>query len=158
MRQTLFTLSLGLFLAITGCSASEGETTEVPATDEAQLSTPAFSGTYTAVSDDDSYLFGNDATIVRRGPKLFLKLDLDEYPLTKVRSGAYIFSGPEQWGDCDNPGCRDIVHVSGVVYLKRVGNTKRPPIKVNVRLDYPHPEEEGDLEGEHMETVRFEKR
>lgn len=151
-----------LFLLLSAAGCSSIETTPNPvddlpvAVDEADIRAPRFSGSYRAVSSDDEGFFGDTVTITQRGPKLILELGQTELPLTKVRSGAYVFdSGDLSGGDCDNPGCHLTTKISGVVYLKREGSAKRPAVKVNVRLVYPFPEYDGDLEGEHTTTVRF---
>lgn len=42
-----------------------------------------------------------------------------------------------------------------MVYLKKVGTKKVPSLKLTVKKMHPHPEYEGDIEGQTSETLRF---
>jgi hypothetical protein len=65
------------------------------------------------------------------------------------------WENPEM-GDCDDPGCWNLLGLSGVIYSKKLsrGGTV-PAIKLYVKKDYPHPDEADASEGEVTEVEKF---
>ena len=169
MKLALLPLSVAAlalsFSMLTGCAAPSDEangagagapSAEAPTAEDEVRSTD-LAGTYKANTDDDSWDFGDTVKVTRSGTKLTIDLDGTKYPLSKTRSGAYVFSSGEIYGECDDPGCSYLAKVSGVVYLKKVGTRKVASIKLTVTRNYDHPEYEGDIEGPQTETLRFTK-
>lgn len=80
------------------------------------------------------------------------------YEATEVWSedGVILFSYTG-WGDCDNPGCGDVVGVLGVIYPAKSGDTWVPRVKLTLDLEYMHPEEEDAPYGEFRHVARLEK-
>lgn len=62
------------------------------------------------------------------------------------------------FAQCDDPGCFDLLGVSGVIYPKKQGNKYIPAVKVYLYKEYPYPDEEDSPSGEVTETERFIKR
>lgn len=70
------------------------------------------------------------------------------FKLFPVSSGALVFkwTNPQE-GDCDDPGCGNLISISGVVYPKKINGKWTPALKMNVVNDFPFPEEPGDPSG-----------
>ncbi len=77
--------------------------------------------------------------------------DPPKYKLVPA-DGVFVFSsgddGVPGYDDCQDPGCGDVMKVSGVLYPKRVGDTWRPTIKVTYDMEFWHPDEEDAPHGE----------
>ena len=112
------------------------------------MQSTAFSGAYDGTTPNEAFLFG-EVSIVRHGPKLAIVFDGLDVPLTKQAPGQYTFESEDFHGDCDNPGCSFVVRVSGTVAREGEGAASRPVARVKVTEMFPHPESEGDPEGEH---------
>lgn len=76
---------------------------------------------------------------------------------TKKRALVFKWENPEN-DDCDDPGCYNILGISGVVYAKKKGRTYTPAVKLYVKKDYPFPDEDDAPEGEVTEVENFVKR
>jgi hypothetical protein len=100
------------------------------------------------------------AEVVKTSTGLKLNLlDHDlSFPLT-AENGRLTFDweNPEN-GDCDDPGCGNLLSLKGVVYPLKKGSNYVPALKVFKTEDYPFPEYEGDNEGEVKSVVNFVKR
>ena len=79
----------------------------------------------------------------------------DPIPLSETKRGNLVFKweNPED-DDCDDPGCSNLLGLSGVVYPKKVGSKFVPAVRVFAKWDYPFPDEEDAPEGNvvHVET------
>ncbi len=73
------------------------------------------------------------------------------------KNGVILFSTDRGPGDCDDPGCGDVVRVYGVIYPVKVGETWVPQAKVTYEMEFLHPESDEDPEGEVKEVIRFTK-
>lgn len=73
------------------------------------------------------------------------------------KNGVILFSAESPDTDCDDPGCGDIVHVSGVIYPVKAGETWAPQVKLTFQMEFWHPESEDDRYGELTEIVRLHK-
>lgn len=120
--------------------------------------TSDLAGSYAPATDDDGATFSKIEVVQGDGGALAIELDGERYALTKTKSGAYLFDSGEISGECDNPGCSYLSGVSGVVYLKKDAGKTYPAVKLTVREDHPHPEYDGDIEGETTSTQRWSKR
>lgn len=103
------------------------------------------------------------ATVKKVNGKAILKLtDFDaQIPLFETSNGRrrIVFNWENsQDGDCDDPGCWNLLGLSGVIYPKKQGNKYVPALKVFVKKLYPFPDEEGAPEGEVSETENYIKR
>jgi hypothetical protein len=72
-------------------------------------------------------------------------------------NGVFVFSTGDAEGvpghdDCQDPGCGDVLKVSGVLYAKKVGTEWVPTLKVSLVLQFSHPDEEDAPEGEVRHT------
>ncbi|MFO0666683.1 MAG: hypothetical protein U0174_22220 [Polyangiaceae bacterium] len=105
-----------------------------------------------------------DADVVREGSKTIVRFGSGDryYADTWVSKGVILFSTKGRYEDysgfCDDPGCGDILRISGVIYPVKKGNAWVPRIKATFGLEFLHPEEEDSPEGEISETVRMEKK
>ena len=166
MKLSMLPLSCALLLSLAaaGCSAQSDDASAPPPGDtptaEDEVRSTDLAGTYRAATEEDDGWFSG-LEVKRSGTKLTITIDGDTYELNRTRSGAYVFtSGDLNDGVtpvCDDPGCSYLTKISGVVYLKKVGTRKVPYAKITMRREYPDPEYEGALEGEHTETVRWKK-
>lgn len=158
MTTKMLWIAMGctLALGLGGCASHTDDASEVAATDEDALTAKDYAGKYRAENEDDAQFFEN-VRVRRVGTKLLLDLDDVTYELAHVKSGAYVFSSGDLSGDCDDPGCAYVSKVSGVLYLKKVGTKQKPSLKLTVREQHPHPEFDGDLEGETTSTLRWSK-
>jgi hypothetical protein len=58
--------------------------------------------------------------------------------------------------DCDDPGCWNLLGLSGVIYSKKLSRGGSvPAIKLYVKKDYPFPDEDDAPEGETTEVEKF---
>jgi hypothetical protein len=159
MKLALLPLSVAAlavsFSLLTGCAAPSEESAPTESTED-ELRSTDLAGTYEPNTDDDSF-FTQSLSVTRVGTKLQIAIHGDKYDLSRTRSGAYVFTSGEIFGECDDPGCNYTSKISGVVYLKKVGTKKVPSVKLNVTSMHPYPEYEGAIEGETTETLRFTK-
>jgi hypothetical protein len=76
---------------------------------------------------------------------------LPKYPLVPA-DGVFVFSsgdsGVPGYDDCQDPGCGDVMKVSGVLYPKKVGDAWKPTLKVTIDLEFWHPDEDDAPHGE----------
>ncbi len=84
-------------------------------------------------------------------------------PVQATQSGVLVFTTGElpnelPWADCQDPGCGNILKVSGVIYPVAQGDTWIPRLKATFTLDFPYPDEDGAPEGELREVRYFGKR
>jgi hypothetical protein len=126
------------------------------------LASRAIFGAYTS---DEGCPGGFEAcyslTVAREDGKTTIKFgDYSEYPVTIWASrGVVLFStGDMGSGDCDDPGCGDMLKVSGVIYPVKKGDAWVPRIKATYVAEFLHPEEDDAPEGEITTTIRLEKR
>lgn len=90
-------------------------------------------------------------------------IELVDYDATlslyETKNGRVVFNWiNKEDDDCDDPGCWNLLGLSGVIYAKKKGNQYVPALKVFVKKDFPYPGEEDDREGEVIETENFIKR
>jgi hypothetical protein len=157
MRVALCFLALSLLSTAVGCGADDPPSAE--ASDVDDLTASGFAGTYEAATSQDDDFFGS-VKVVKQGARLSVELDGESHPLSRTPSGAFVFSHEEGVlvNPCDNPGCGDMVKVSGVLFLKTLeDNTKQAQIKLTVTEEFSHPESEEDREGLFTTTVRWVK-
>jgi hypothetical protein len=72
--------------------------------------------------------------------------------------GVVLFDTGELTGDCDDPGCGNMLRITGVIYPVKVGDAWVPRIKASYSAEFPYPEQEGDNEGIVKTTMRLNKR
>lgn len=89
-------------------------------------------------------------------------LDLVDYNAqipVRAKDGVIVFKwdNPEQ-GDCDDPGCYNLLGITGLISPAKKGNKWIPTLKMMVKKDYPFPDEEGAPEGGVIEIERGIKR
>jgi hypothetical protein len=141
-----------------GCGTDEprgDDTTEV-----GDLTGDSFPGTYEPATSGDDDFFGT-VKVVKQGTRLSIELDGESHPLSRTPTGAFVFTHDEGLvvNPCDDPGCGDIIKISGVVFLKNAaGGPSQPQVKLTVTQEFSHPESEGDPEGEVKRTVRWVKK
>ena len=73
------------------------------------------------------------------------------------KNGVIIFAGSNYGDDCDNPGCGNMVGVSGVIYPKYIRGAWRIAIKTRHYLNYPAPDDFGAPAGRKTYVFRFFK-
>lgn len=56
--------------------------------------------------------------------------------------------GARDWDDCDDPGCGNVVQITGVIYPKKVDGGWAPTIKAYHTVEFDHPVEVDDPDGE----------
>jgi hypothetical protein len=59
--------------------------------------------------------------------------------------------------DCQDPGCGDMMKITGVIYPVRQGNEWVPQIKATFTTEFDHPDEVDAPSGEVTTTVRMRK-
>ena len=74
-----------------------------------------------------------------------------------TRNGVILFSTGELDEECDDPGCGNMMKITGVIYPVKSGNAWVPQVKATYVADFPYPEYEGDNEGEIATTIRLKK-
>lgn len=98
------------------------------------------------------------ATIKKVRGRVVVELPEYEQTITLRESagGRLTFSweNPEN-DDCDDPGCGNLLKVSGVVYPRKVGRSYVSTLKLYVTMDYPFPDEEDAPSGETVETESY---
>ena len=58
---------------------------------------------------------------------------------------------------CDDPGCGDLLKISGVVYPVRQGNDWGPQIKATYDAEFPFPDEKDAPNGDVRSTIHLQK-
>lgn len=94
------------------------------------------------------------------GQVVLYLVDFDRtIPLKPTAAGRLVFKweNPKD-DDCDDPGCWNLLGLSGVIYPKLKAGKWVPALKVFARKDYPFPDEEGAPEGEVTEIYKYNKR
>jgi len=84
-------------------------------------------------------------------------------PVREADNGVIVFSSGDlpnhrPFGDCDNPGCGNIVRVSGVVFPAAEDGRWVPRLKAFYTFDFPFPDEHDAPHGEVKESLTFKKR
>lgn len=148
--------------------ASLADDPEVNQTSDELKSKPKYTVRTAAVlgeyASNDSCAGGFDvcdhAVLRRNGDKLEIALGSYEPIVAEVHAskGVLVFTtGELPFGDCDDPGCGNLVKISGVVYPVAQGSKWVPQVKATVIADFPFPEEEESPEGEVKSVVRMKK-
>jgi len=91
--------------------------------------------------------------------KIQVELGWDGWLKTEawVSRGVLLFSTGDMQGDCDDPGCGNLVKITGVIYPVREGDRWVPQVKATVTADFPYPEEPESPEGEVRTVIRMKK-
>lgn len=78
------------------------------------------------------------------------------------RNGVLLFSTGDRYGydgpdndDCQDPGCLNLLKITGVIYPRKVDGQWVPTIKAHVTIDFPHPDEREAPRGEHRFVTRM---
>lgn len=129
------------------------------------LSSDVVLGEYTS---DEGCPGGFDAcerVVVRRsGAKVEVSFGFDAFGSRSYIASAWsdgrviLFStGDITDGDCDDPGCGNLVRMSGVIYPVRVGQRWVPQVKATYAVDFPFPDEPDAPDGEVRTTIRLKR-
>jgi hypothetical protein len=82
----------------------------------------------------------------------------DSYHVTTwAKNGVVLFANDAINDECDDPGCGNMLRITGVIYPVRQGNEWVPQIKATFVADFPYPEEEDAPSGEVTTMVRMRK-
>ena len=104
-----------------------------------------------------------DAQVIRQGSRTIVKFGSDgEYTADAWSSrGVILFSTKGRYednsGHCDDPGCGDILRITGVIYPVKKGNTWVPRLKATFGLEFLHPDDAESPEGEINDVVHMNK-
>ncbi len=119
---------------------------------------PSLYGNFEMMKGEDGCKGGHSlceyAKIEKVGNKAVLILDGDEKIELKQAKNVMVFSKDIEQ-DCDDPGCSNILSVSGVVYKKKIGKTWKTTVKATFTIDFPYPESDEDYQGEQKSTVHL---
>ena len=72
--------------------------------------------------------------------------------------GVVLFSVDGLDPDCDDPGCGNLMHISGVIYPVKSGSRYVPQVKATFVADFPYPEDDDSPDGEVKTVIRMKKR
>lgn len=102
-----------------------------------------------------------DVTVSKKGSGVEVTLG-DQYGSVTASAwasnGVLLFRAKDLRGDCDDPGCGNLLEVHGVLYPKKVGSAWVPQVKVTYLAEFNFPDEEGAPEGEVKTVVRMTKK
>ena len=133
------------------------------------LSSSELIGEYEAIADVgciDGLDVCYESSILKKDGKLVIYFGASDYyeysdkifRLRKTKNGVLVFTGGGFNDDCDNPGCANVLSISGVVYPKKIDGIWVPQVKANIELECGAPEDGGcDGEEEYKYTVRMRK-
>lgn len=79
-------------------------------------------------------------------------------PLRQTKNGVLVFSTAVNWADCDDPGCGDLRHISGVVYPVAKKGKWVPQVKATYLAEFRYPDEQGAPEGEVKTVLHLTKK
>lgn len=177
VRSTLHVLFAAGLLSLAACAAPSGEATgeedPIASLEEDLRGAPRYTHRTTALLG--TYLGGGDcpygselceyARIDKEADGSWsISLGLSEYyesPKYKLKpvNGVFVFSSAgariTDYDDCQDPGCGDYQHISGVLYPKRAGDTWKPSLKVTYDIHFAHPDEEDAPSGDVRHKTYF---
>jgi len=149
--KALHVLSLSILgLVATACAGEAASDTASVAED---VTSRSLVGAYETAEVGDL----EAVKIAKVGTRLEIEIDGTTFPLSRAPSGAFVFTSGDLDGECDDPGCSFVSKVNGVVFADRE-NAETPTAKITVRRTHPHPEFDGDLEGDTSSTTRWTKK
>lgn len=77
-----------------------------------------------------------------------------------AKNGVLLFSTKDALSGnadrCDDPGCGNVLKITGVIYPVRSGSTWKPQLKATYQTQFAHPESDEDPNGEYREVVRMD--
>ncbi|MEK6704879.1 MAG: hypothetical protein AAB116_09760 [Candidatus Poribacteria bacterium] len=112
-------------------------------------------GTYTNPSNKT-----DKAEVIKNKQKITVNFpDEGVEAVVYEKEGKLLFStGVLDSGECDDPGCRVLVKITGIIYPKEIKNQWVPTVKATFVHNYLHPEYDGDSEGEEKTTEHYFKK
>jgi hypothetical protein len=80
-----------------------------------------------------------------------------EQARTWTENGVVLFTTGELQGDCDDPGCGNMMKITGVIYPVKVGDAWVPRIKAQYTAEFLYPDDEESPSGIVHTTMRLSK-
>ena len=77
-----------------------------------------------------------------------------------AKNGVLLFSIKDGYSGnaarCDDPGCGNMLKITGVIYPVRAGSKWRPQLKARYQTQFAHPESGEDPDGDFHDVVRMD--
>ncbi len=150
-------------LALIGCSLQSSMICMASETEEYTLSSPEIFGDYEQLTTNDCADEKGRPCVGARVKKVNGKttIELDDYNLritlhlSKKGRVSFKWENPDA-DECDSPDCWNLLSISGTIFPKNKSHL--PQLRVLIKKNYPHPENDESPQGNVTEIQNYNKR